>query len=88
MHGRGVCVAGGMHGGGVYGRGVCTAGACVAGGCAWWGERVWQVGHVWQEGVRGGDVHGRGRACMVIRSISGRYASYWNAFLFSYTLKP
>ena len=45
-------------------------------------------GRVWQ-----GDVHGRG-ACVVgrgpcmagvgacIRSISGRYASYWNAFLF------
>ena len=38
----------------------------------------------------GGGVHGcTGGACMVapgggeIRSMSGRYASYWNAFLFS-----
>ena len=42
-------------------------GSCIAGGgCALEGR-----GHVWQgEGVR------------VIRSMSWRYTSYWNAFLF------
>ena len=62
------------------------------------GRRVCVVGgHAWQEGVcmAGGGVHGRG-ACVVgvcmmggmharyyeIRSMSGRYASYWNAYLF------
>ena len=54
-------------------------------GCAW------QGGHSWQEGM-----HGTG-ACMAegmhgmhtptsryykIRSMSGQYASYWNAFLY------
>ena len=66
VHGRGACVAGG--------QGACVAGvgACMAGGC------VWQ-----------GGMHGRG-ACVAggmhcryyeIRSMSGRYVSYWNAFL-------
>ena len=79
------CVAGGCVGG-VHGRG-----ACVAGGCAWWGH-VSQWG-VCMAGGRmhgqGGTCHGRG-VCVVggmharyyeIRSMSGRYASYWNAFL-------
>ena len=70
----GVCFLGwcvlpwGMHGC----RGTCM----VAGGCAWL-----------QGGMHGcgGGVHGGGGACMgydEIRSMSGRYASYWNAFLF------
>ena len=67
--------------------GVCVAcgrgeGACVVGGFVWWGH-AWQGGRVWQGGMRGG-----GRACHSryygIRSMSGRYASYWNAFLFSF----
>ena len=47
-------------------------GACMAGGHVWWG-RAWWGGHVWQGGM-----HGRYHE---IRSMSGRYASYWNAFL-------
>ena len=63
VHGRGACMAGGMHGGG-----------------------VWQGWCVW---------HGRG-ACMAcmppsryyeIQLMSGRYASYWNAFLLLATTK-
>ena len=84
MHGRGVCVAGGVHGGGVYGRGVHGRGAlmaggmhgrwvCIARGCAWQGACMagacMAERHVWQ----GGDYE--------IRSMSGQYASYWNAFL-------
>ena len=34
-------------------------------------------GHVWQGGM-----HGRGGGVPGIRSMSGRNASYWNAFLF------
>ena len=64
-------------------------------GCSWGGHASLLLGgvcgcsqgvkHVWllQGGVRGCC---RGGACMgynEIRSISGRYASYWNAFLFS-----
>ena len=82
MHGRGhawrvVCVAGGMCGGcivgGMHGRGhAWQRGICVAGGCM------------------AGGVHGRGHACHTHhpphtmrygRSMRGRYASYWNAFL-------
>ena len=33
--------------------------------------------------VGGGDVHGR---VYEIRSMSGRYASYWNAFLLNYSV--
>ena len=48
----------------------------MAGVCVW--QHVWQEasvvgGHAWQGGV-----HGR---YYEIRSMSGRYASYWNAFL-------
>ena len=84
---RGVCVVfarGGMHG---FSRGVCMVfprGVC--GFC--------QGGHSWF--FRGGGVDGfspggmrgfsRGGGVCVgydeIRSMSGRYASYWNAFLF------
>ena len=69
---EGVCGGGGRHGA----RGACMVpgGACV---------------------VLGG-MHGAGRTCVVaggpcmgydeIRSMSGRYASYWNAFLFVFIL--
>ena len=72
VDGRGVCVAGGMHGGeggygvgmcgrggGMYGRGggMCGRGACMTGGHVWWGSCM-----------VGGGVHGRGHvwqgACM------------------------
>ena len=72
----GVCVVAGgsMHGCG----GVCGCGGCmVAGGQAWLQRGA---------GVVAGGVHGGrwGVACVgydEIRSMSGRYASYWNAFL-------
>ena len=56
------------------------------------GGRVWLWGGVrgyWGEAcmvVVGGGVHGCRGACVgynEIRSMSGRYASYWNAFLFN-----
>ena len=82
MHGcqgRGACVAargrvwlpGGMHGC----QGVCVVArrACVVAGGGGW--HAWlQGGHVWLPGG----------ACIgydEIWSMSGRYASYWNAFL-------
>ena len=81
MHGgghtwwQGACmVAGGIHGGGGMhgGRGACMVVGSMCGGRGW--------GHTWWWGacmvVAG--------ACMVydeIRSMSGWYASYWNAFL-------
>ena len=93
IHGRGACMAGGVcmaggtwqwgacMSGGVYGRGRgrgAWKGVCVAGGLAWQGD---------MHGRRG--MHGRGVSmagvCVAryyeIRSMSGRYASYWNAFL-------
>ena len=69
-------MAGGVSGGGMTGRGC-----------------VWQVGHAWQEGgcAWQGGMHVRGRAWHAhpparyyeIGSMSGRYASYWNAYLLS-----
>ena len=55
---------------------VAVRGVCVVGG-------VHSGGHVWQGGMRG--------RYYEIRSMSGRYTSYWNAFLlggFLFTLKP
>ena len=96
MCGRGCAWQGGMHGkGGVHGRGhawqggMCGRGACVAWRC------------VWQGGVCGRGTCMAG-ACVVggmwhayppsryygygIRSMSGRYASYWYAFLLTLTV--
>ena len=77
-----------VHGGGVRGsEGVCV----VAGGCAWLRGGVHGCqgacmvagggGHAWLWGVcmvAGGVCIGYDK----LRSMSGRYASYWNAFLF------
>ena len=87
MHGRGMCMAGGHVWQGACGCawqeacGCAWQEACVAGGMHGRGVCVWQVG----------GMHGRG-ACVAhtlppgryyeIRSMSGRYASSWNAFLF------
>ena len=88
----GACVVapGGMHG--------CSRGACVVapGGHAWllWGACMvapggvhgCSEGHAWL--LRGACVVARGGVRGFfdeIRSMSGRYASYWNAFLFSFT---
>ena len=60
-----------VHGGG---------GSAWQGGVHGGGERVWQGG---MHG--GGGMHGRGSMrgrYYEIRSMSGQYASYWNAFLF------
>ena len=86
MHGRGHAWQEGMHGGGcvwwgaMYGRG-----GVHGGGHAWWGVcmagGMCGVGDAWQGGAcvaGGGGVHGR---YYEIRSMSVRYASYWNAFL-------
>ena len=77
---QGACVVmGGIHGC----RGACVVvrGMCGCGGHAW----LWGV-----HGCRGGGVHGCWGACVGhddILSMSGRYASYWNAFLFCYIFK-
>ena len=63
----GACVAGACMVGGVHGRGHVWQGACVAGGHEWQGACM-----------AGGGMRGR---YYEIRSMSGRYASYWNAFL-------
>ena len=62
----------------------------MAGGCVWQRGACMAWRCAWQGGMHDkGGVHGRG-ACVVggmhgryyeIRSMSGRYASYWNAFL-------
>ena len=69
MHGRGACVAGGVHG-----RGHAWWGACVA-GCVWWGTMhvgwggMHGGGHVWQGACVAGGMRGGGCAwwgtCMV-----------------------
>ena len=86
---QGVCVAGGVHGrgwrawqGGMHGGGIHGGGECMAGGMHHRGACV-AGGHPWQGGI-----HGRGAPTQqilrdtVIPSMSGRYASYWNALLF------
>ena len=97
---RGGCAwQGGMHGG-VCGRGCAWQGACVVGGHAWGacmagvhGRGVCMVGgHAWW-----GVCMAEGCACHAhppcryyghgIQSMSGRYASYWNAFLSFKSLK-
>ena len=48
-------------------------------GCAWPGGMCGRGGHVWQRGV-----HGRRDMCgRRDGHCSRRYASYWNAYLFS-----
>ena len=62
----------------------CVSRISVHGGACMEGRHVWQGGAcmggwVWQGGMHGGGMRGR---YYEIRSVSGRYASYWNAFLF------
>ena len=89
LHGRG----------GMHGRGVCmAAGAmvCMVVECAWHGGACMarEGMHGMGAWVAGGGVHGRGHgwqgACVTVGvhdrrngHCSGRYALYWNAFLFS-----
>ena len=94
--GGGMCGKGGVHGKGghawwrgcVWQRGHVSwkGGVHSKGGC------VCQRGHAWQRGVHSegeacvtkGGMHGEGGGACVgydeIRSMNGRYASYWNAF--------
>ena len=80
---------GGMYGGGMHGRGHAWLGGVhsrmsIHGR---WGH-VWQGGIVWHTFPPA--MHPPGRCvpymppgrCYDIRSMSGQYASYWNAFLF------
>ena len=59
--------------GGVHGRGACMAGGMHGRGASVAG------GHLWQGVCMAGGVYGR---YYEIWSMSRRYASYWNAFLF------
>ena len=64
---------GGCDRGGVHGRG-----ACVAGGCALQGGHPWQGASMAVGACMAGGHCGR---YYEIQSMSGQYASYWNAFL-------
>ena len=91
----GVCLSTGGH----AWRGVCGRGVCMAGGYTWQGACM-VGGHVWQGGMHGrGSVHSGGHVGWglhamyapwqilrdtVIWSMSGQYASFWYAFLFSH----
>ena len=77
MHGSGVCVVGGVHGRGVHSRGHAWRGACVAGGA------MCDRGLAWRGACVAGSMHAMHCPSRYyeIRSMSGRYASYWNAFL-------
>ena len=73
LHGRGACMVGCMAGGVHCGR-VCVVEGCARHcGHAWQGGACMAGGHTWH-------AHPPGRY-YEIRSMSGRYASYWNAFL-------
>ena len=49
----------------------------MAGGYAWWGEACMAGGYAWwREACMAGGVNGRRDS-----HCSGRYTSYWNAFL-------
>ena len=86
MHGRGTCMAGGVHGGGgVHGRGHVWQGVCMAGGmsdrgCAWQGAYMARGG-----GMHGGGMHGRGgmHAIYTLQDMVGQCThptgmhSYW-----------
>ena len=89
VHGGRAWLLGGMRGH----RGACViagghawllGGACMVakgGMCGCWGH-AWLLGGV--RGCGGGMCGWRGDACVgydEIRSMTGRYASYWNAFL-------
>ena len=61
--------------GGVYGVGCAWQRGMHGRGCAW------QEGHAWRGGMSGGGGGGMRGRYYEICSMSGRYASYWNAFL-------
>ena len=74
MHGRGVCMAGGVCGRGHALQGHAWQGACIAGGmCGRWvcmargacitGGACMAGGHAWQGACVAGGMHGRGHEC-------------------------
>ena len=70
------------HGGGMCGGGACMCGrgSCVTEECAWQG--VCHKGHTWQGACMvGGYAWQGGARDRRDGHCSGRYASYWNAFL-------
>ena len=77
----GACMAGGCAWPGglesVCGGGVCVAGGCVVGACMAEGGMCGGGGMRDTYTYPPGRYYGYG-----IRSMSGRYASYWNAFLY------
>ena len=83
---QGACMVGGMHGGGMHGgRGACMVAGGIHGGGGMHGGRGACVVAGGAYMVVGGMHGGGGGACMVydeIWSMSGWYASYWNAFLY------
>ena len=87
VHGRGACMVGACMAGGHAWQGACVAGSVHCRGHAWQGDVCTKRGMC----GGGGGMCGRGHtwqgACMTggprgIRSMSGRFASYWNAFFF------
>ena len=90
----GMCGKGDIHGkGGMHGKGVMcgrghTWGGMCGGGMHGKGDmhgrgHAWQ-GHEWQGLCMAGGMHGgEGRHGRRDGHCSGRYASYWNAFLFN-----
>ena len=74
---------GGMHG--------CHGGCMVRGACVVARGYAWLLGGMHGSGGWGACVVGGVAGCVgydEIRSMSGRYASYWNAFLFNLYLMP
>ena len=65
---------------------MVAGGACMVAGeggmCGCWGVCMVAGGHTWLPGGMCGCQEGAYMGYDEIRSMSGRYASYWNAFLF------
>ena len=75
--GRVACIAGGH----AWQVGACMAGGMCGRGCAWWGRACVAGGmHSMGTCTVGACVAG-GCACRRDSHSSGRYTSYWNAFL-------
>ena len=89
MHGRGgVCGREYAWQGGMCGRETCMVGGMCRGACLARGDMCGR-GHVWQGacmagGCMAGGMHGR---YYEMQSMSGQYASYWNAFLLTVKLQ-
>ena len=75
-----------VHGGGRAWQGACMVGGVHGRGHAWW-QGMCGRGHAWQGDMCGrGGMHATHASCQILRdmviwSMSGQFASYWNAFL-------